>query len=122
MAMNSSSNRGQNRLGSRLLHWAPSKKGTINAGDNELKELVVLFEEAATFGGVLVVLGVATEVALLIWPVENERLAAVLANIFVAIGVGIEVLCGVPAVFSAIPCWFGLEIAPILGICGIGRC
>ena len=68
------------------------KTGTISARDSALKESAALFEEVGLFGGLMVFVGVATEVGLLIWPVPNERFAAVLANIFVAAGVGIEVL------------------------------
>jgi hypothetical protein len=70
------------------------KKGTIRASDDELESSVALFESAAVWGGVLVLLGLGAEIALLVWPADNERLAEVLASGFVALGVGIEVLFG----------------------------
>jgi hypothetical protein len=94
MATNCSSKTGQNHRGSRLLRLLARKKGTISASDPELEESAALLEEASIFGGALVFVGVAVEVALLIWPADNEKLAGILASIFVAIGVGVEVLFG----------------------------
>ena len=82
----------QNESGARV-RPNPRIKGTISASDDgPLEDLIALYEEVVVLGGAMVFLGVGTEVALLIWPVSNERLASILANIFVGAGVFLEVL------------------------------